>query len=607
MPEKLTRGPRIGYDLTMVGAGGSRGANRKKTMEPAPWAQANTWPMAGATVDFDFANNRGFVRGHGQGGVLDAITLTRASNATYVGQDGLLVEAANNQPRLDWNKNYFPLIRNRLRNTEDYTAATWNLKTGINISGKLLTVDTSTGNHRFGLDLNNTLGPTIDPQAYYTVSLEVKSNGVDRVGINADIFIQSIFDLTNQTITNPGAYTNVSIALLDDGYSRIQLTVRTTRVVLYIALLNSSNQNSYTGDGTSGLFVRNIQIEQSDQATEYQAKGDILPTPCELKLEADSRPGLLTEGTRVNRLLHCRDLTQAAWVKTNATVAKDQTGVDGVANAASSLTATDSNATCRQSITLASGVRAISVFVRKVSGTGVVEISINGNDYVRSTLADGDWYRLCAAATVTNPVLEIRLPNNGDVVAVDFAQLEDGVYVTSPILTTTAAATRAEDVAQLSQQYFDTAINKNKMTIGADFSTHLNNQLVVRFRPHGFAWMVGCVGGGGFGLAGPNDPFGAVLPSVFSGAGSVGGGTTRIVNQQWLPSGINVRQISSIRQNDISYQANGNPTIQGPIYNFNQDLNWYPMQSMFIGPANQRIFRIWCVPDFLVAPLGQTA
>ena len=62
--------------------------------------------------------------------------------------------------------------------------------------------------------------------------------------------------------------------------------------------------------------------------------------------------GLLIEETRTNVVLHNRDLTNAAWVKTNMTAVKDQTGVDGVANSASKITATAANATVLQTITL---------------------------------------------------------------------------------------------------------------------------------------------------------------------------------------------------------------------------------------------------------------
>ena len=89
LPAKLMAGPRTGYDLSRVGAGEGRGFNGKKRVTASPWS--GTWPAPGATLDLDFANNRGFVRGMGQGGVMDGVTFTRASNGNYINEQGLLV------------------------------------------------------------------------------------------------------------------------------------------------------------------------------------------------------------------------------------------------------------------------------------------------------------------------------------------------------------------------------------------------------------------------------------------------------------------------------------------------------------------------------------
>jgi hypothetical protein len=91
MLDKLASGPRIGQDLARVGSGVARGANKAKLMTGAAWT--DTWPAPGSTLDLDFANNRGWVRGFGQGGVMDAITYTSASSATFVGPDGVLKTA----------------------------------------------------------------------------------------------------------------------------------------------------------------------------------------------------------------------------------------------------------------------------------------------------------------------------------------------------------------------------------------------------------------------------------------------------------------------------------------------------------------------------------
>jgi hypothetical protein len=156
--------------------------------------------------------------------------------------------------------------------------------------------------------------------------------------------------------------------------------------------------------------------------------------------------GLLMEMARANLALHSRDFTQSAWVKTNITAALNVTGIDGVANTASRLTATAGNATALQTITSASANHVTSFFVRRISGTGTVEITQNGGTTWTAITITSAWQRfVIPAATILNPVIGFRLGTNGDVIAVDVAQTEAEAFPTSPIITTSASVTRAVD------------------------------------------------------------------------------------------------------------------------------------------------------------------
>ena len=121
-----------------------------------------------------------------------------------------------------------------------------------------------------------------------------------------------------------------------------------------------------------------------------------------------------------------RDLTQAAWVKTNVTAAKNQIGKDGAANAASLLTATADNGTCLQATTSASNARQLRPFVKRITGTGPVFLTMDGDltrtDIAALLAAAGGAYVQCPAAqpALTDPNFGIKLGTNGDAVAVDF-------------------------------------------------------------------------------------------------------------------------------------------------------------------------------------------
>lgn len=168
--------------------------------------------------------------------------------------------------------------------------------------------------------------------------------------------------------------------------------------------------------------------------------------------------GYMAEPSATNSLLQSRDLSQAAWTKTNATCVLTATGVDGAANSASVCTASAANATILQGIT-ASGARSTSVYLRRNTGMGNVAVTRdNGASWtdVSSSVSYGTWFRVTpethAALTgsTTNPTVGIRISTNGDAFDVDFVQDESGNRATSPIPTTTATVTKNADSATVS-------------------------------------------------------------------------------------------------------------------------------------------------------------
>lgn len=150
---------------------------------------------------------------------------------------------------------------------------------------------------------------------------------------------------------------------------------------------------------------------------------------------------------RTNIVLWNRDLTNAAWTKTNVTAAKNQNGrlLNGAAqtNAASSITATANGGTVLQSITLASSQRRMSADVKRLVGTGTLEMTTDGGTTWTAVTVTNNWTRVSIPAqTVTDPVVGFRIGTSGDSFAIDYVQNENGPTVTSRIPTTTAAARR---------------------------------------------------------------------------------------------------------------------------------------------------------------------
>ncbi len=156
--------------------------------------------------------------------------------------------------------------------------------------------------------------------------------------------------------------------------------------------------------------------------------------------------GLLDEDTRTNVVLWNRDLTNAAWTKSNCTAAKNQTGADGTANAASSLTATAGNGTALQAITLGSSARYQSAWVKRITGTGTINMTMdNGSTWTAITVTASYTQLTIPTQTLANPTVGFRIVTNGDAIAVDLVQNENGAFPTTPIATTTVAVARSAD------------------------------------------------------------------------------------------------------------------------------------------------------------------
>lgn len=131
-----------------------------------------------------------------------------------------------------------------------------------------------------------------------------------------------------------------------------------------------------------------------------------------------------------------RDFTQAAWVKTNVTAALTQIGIDGTTNSASLLTATAGNGTALQSLSTASFAYILSAYVKRVTGTGQILMTLDGGTTtvdVSNCINTNSWVRVPCNTdpvnggllqTLANPNYGFKIVTSGDAVAVDYVQAE---------------------------------------------------------------------------------------------------------------------------------------------------------------------------------------
>jgi hypothetical protein len=287
------------------------------------------------------------------------------------------------------------------------------------------------------------------------------------------------------TVTAPATAGMVSVG---NGWYRCYVAGVSSGVTTYFFTQTANNETSYTGDGTSGLFLWGAQLEavtyQTTPSTYYPTTTAAYYGP---RLVYDpvtlASQGILVEEARTNICIYSQQFDNAAWTLTGATIsANAATSPDGTANA-DRLVEDSGTSQHRafQSPTTTAVATTASCYV-KAGGRSWVFLRLNDsggtNRYVwfnvttgvvgtvdagwtgSITAVGGGWYRCVGVMATAFAGVNTFIvgASNADGVAsytgngaaaLDIwqAQIEAGVGASSPIPTTTAAVTRAaEDV-----------------------------------------------------------------------------------------------------------------------------------------------------------------
>lgn len=205
--------------------------------------------------------------------------------------------------------------------------------------------------------------------------------------------------------------------------------------------------NNRTFGGSLGSLLSNVR-----SSGKYAPDSSGLLHYFSSNVPAITNLGMSIEGSAQNVVLQNRDLTQTSvWTATSITPALNAIGADGSANSASTLTATSANGTILQSITLGSSVRYQYAFVKRISGSGAVSMTMDGGTTWTALSLTTSYQQLSITSqTIANPTVGFKMASSGDVVAVDFVQNEDGNSVTSPIYNQAISNIRAAEVCTIS-------------------------------------------------------------------------------------------------------------------------------------------------------------
>lgn len=394
------------------------------------------------------------------------ITFSRASLATYYDSAGVLKYAAHNfaWPSEDFTTRWASVGGGTV--TADATAAPTGAVTADRLNATTAPAEGG------GVTLALTPVPTY--RGIFSVYAKAGSKTFLRLAL-ATITAANYcyFNLATGVVGTRGANW-LATGMIDAGngwYRCWGMVAANATFYIRVAEVDNSQNISTAGD----LYIWGVQFEHVMAET---TPGAYIPTTTAVyhapRFDYDPvthvAKGLLIEEARTNVVLQNRDLTAAAWTKTSCTAAKNQTGLDGAANSASSLTASGANATCLQVITLASSARYQSAYVKRITGSGVVNMTMNGGTTWTPVTVTTNWTRVeIPTATLANPSVGFQIVTSGDAIAVDCVQNENGAFATSAIPTTTVAVARVADVAVMTGTNFSSWYNQPAGTFVAEF------------------------------------------------------------------------------------------------------------------------------------------
>ena len=238
------------------------------------------------------------------------------------------------------------------------------------------------------------------------------------------------------------------------------------------------------GDGSTlnldftkmGALDSRFTFTRSTTATYINSSGYVASAAInEARFEYDATTlatsGLLIEGAATNLLNFSETFattggTNNDWADTNLT--RTSTNNTSPRNDATALqiTASAANGTIISSAAMGtSAARTLSVWLRRVTGTGNIQYTLdNGSTYTTQAIT-AVWVRYTFATTTAAQRVGFRIVTSADAIEIWGVQLETGNGASSYIPTTTAQVTRATDVCTISGTNFTSWFNNTEGTI----------------------------------------------------------------------------------------------------------------------------------------------
>ena len=217
-------------------------------------------------------------------------TFARTSTATRVNSNGLIEEVAVNAPRLDYSDGACPslllepLSRNLIQYSEEFSNAYWT-KSGSSVAGGFVSPSADSPTNAFKLveDNSNGLHRMASTAIAVTIGVDYSLNVYAKYdGRPLQIFTGAAagnlfanFDLENGVVGSKSASVTSKIEGLPNGWYRCAINFSAASTgnmdfsIITVETLTSSIATGYQGNGTSGVYIFGVQLEQQSYATSY--------------------------------------------------------------------------------------------------------------------------------------------------------------------------------------------------------------------------------------------------------------------------------------------------------------------------------------------------
>lgn len=212
------------------------------------------------------------------------MTVTRATSATRVNSSGLIESVASNVPRLDYSNGTCPSIlvepqrTNLLIRSEEFDNVVWTkgnssiTANAINSPIGTLTADKLVENTSNSSHLLETVLTTTTGQSYtLTCFFKKAERNFGYIGAYTNESKQVYINLTTGAVTNTvGTIVSYKVDSLANGWFRVSLTFTATNEVYpFFGISDNGTNLTYTGNGTSGIYIWGAQLELGSYATSY--------------------------------------------------------------------------------------------------------------------------------------------------------------------------------------------------------------------------------------------------------------------------------------------------------------------------------------------------